>query len=68
MSTPTEFFRWWITDERTGKRRRTSYKLTRADAERQYPGAEPDLQSREVRHLSEPGEALANSRPPEAPR
>ena len=46
MPTRTEFFRWRITDERTANRRRTSYKLTRADAERQYPGAEPDLQSR----------------------
>jgi hypothetical protein len=36
VTTPTEFFRWWIVDERTGKRRLTSYKLTRADAERQF--------------------------------
>jgi len=27
MPTPTEFFRWHITDERTGKRRLTSYRL-----------------------------------------
>jgi hypothetical protein len=26
MSTPTEFFRWWIIDERTGERRLTTYK------------------------------------------
>ena len=63
MSTPTEFFRWWIVDERTGKRRRTTYKLTRANAERAFPSAEPDPQSREVRDLPEPGEVLANSRP-----
>jgi hypothetical protein len=61
MTTPTEFFRWWITDERTGKRRRTTYKLTRADAERQFPGAEPDLSSREVRDL--PNELHGNTRP-----
>jgi len=30
MATPTEFFRWWIVDERTGKRRLTTYKLTLA--------------------------------------
>jgi len=24
MPTPTEFFRWWIVDERTGKRRLTT--------------------------------------------
>ena len=29
---PTEFFRWWIVDDRSGKRRLTTYKLTRADA------------------------------------
>jgi len=65
MPTPTEFFRWWITDERTGERRLTTYKLTRADAERAFPGAEPDLQTREVRDLPNPGEAPANSRPGE---
>ena len=32
MTTPTEFFRFWIIDERTGKRRKTTYMLTRADA------------------------------------
>ena len=65
MSTPTEFFRWWITDERTGERRLTTYKLTRADAERAFPEAEPDLQTHEVRDLPDPGEAPANSRPGE---
>ena len=64
MSTPTEFFRWWITDERTGQRRRTTYKLSRANAERQFPGAEPDLSSREVRDLPDAGELPpANSKP-----
>jgi len=63
MSTPTEFFRWWIIDERTGTRRLTTYALTRADAERAFPGAEPDLQTREVRDLSNPDRLPANSRP-----
>ena len=27
LTTLTEFYRWYITDERTGKRRRTTYKL-----------------------------------------
>ena len=49
--TPTEFYNWWITDERTGQRTLTTYKLTRADAERAFPGAEPHLQTRELRHL-----------------
>ena len=61
--TSTEFYNWWITDERTWERRLTTYKLTRADAERAFPGAEPDLQTRELRHLPTAGEAPANSRP-----
>lgn len=63
MTTPTEFFKFWINDERTGKRRLTTYKLTKANAERAFPGAEPDLQTREVRNLPDPGEAPANTRP-----
>ena len=51
METPTEFYKWWVTDERTGKRRLTTYKLSRVDAERAFPGAEPDMQTREVRNL-----------------
>ena len=65
MTTPTEFFHWYIVDERTGKRERTTYKLTRKDAEQAFPGAEPDLQSREVRDLSDPGRAPPSSRPGE---
>jgi len=38
MAVPTEFYRWWITDERTGKRRLTTYKLTRADAAHRATG------------------------------
>jgi len=64
MRSPTEFFRWWITDERTGKRRRTTYKMTRATAAERYPGAEPDLPSREVYNLPELGEAAGNTKPP----
>jgi len=63
MVTPTEFFRWWIVDERTGERQLTAYKLSRADAERAFPGAEPDLQTREVRDLPKPDRLPANSRP-----
>ena len=60
--TPTEFYNWWFTDERTGERRLTTYKLSRADAQRAFPGAEPDLQSRELRHLPKADEAPANHR------
>jgi hypothetical protein len=63
MVTPTEFFRWWIIDEHTGERRLTTYKLSRADAERAFPGAEPDLQTGEVRDLPKPDRQPANSRP-----
>lgn len=61
--TPTEFYNWWITDERTGERRLTTSKLTRADAERAFPGAKPDLETRELRHLPKAGEVPANGRP-----
>jgi hypothetical protein len=63
MPVPTEFFRWWIPDELTGKHRLTAYKLTRADAGRAFPGAEPEQRSREVRDLADPSEAPGNSRP-----
>jgi hypothetical protein len=65
MTTSTEFFRWRITDERTGKRRLTRYAMTRAEAaERFGDDAEPDLRTREIRHLPEAGESPpANSRP-----
>ena len=63
MPTPTEFFRWWIVDERTGERRLTTYKLSRADAQRAFPTAEPDWETREVRDLPDPAETPASSRP-----
>jgi hypothetical protein len=44
MSTLTEFFCWWIIDEPTGERRLTRFKLSRAHAQRAFPGAEPDLE------------------------
>jgi hypothetical protein len=65
VPTPTEFYRWLIVDERTGKRRRTTYAMTRADAAERYPGAEPDLQRRELRNVPDPGEQRGNSRPPD---
>jgi hypothetical protein len=61
----TEYFLWYIPDERTGELQLTKYKLTRADAERAFPGAVPDLSSREVRDVPEIGRAPANRRPGE---
>jgi len=66
MTTPTEFFRFWIIDERTGKRRVTTYAMTRQQAAERFPGAEPDLRTREVRNLSEPGELYGNTRAPDS--
>jgi len=40
----------------------TIYALSRADATRAFPGAGPDLQTRELRYLSEPGAAPPDSR------
>ncbi len=48
---PTEYFKWWSVDERTGERRTTTYKLSRADAKRIFPGAKPVLETREIRYL-----------------
>jgi len=56
MPIPTEFFRWYITDETTGKRRLTGYKMDRATALERYPDAEPFEPSREVRQVQAPGE------------
>ena len=63
MPTLTEFFCWWILDERTGERRLTRFELTRADARARFPGAEPDLQTREVRNPPDEGGIPADSRP-----
>jgi hypothetical protein len=70
--TTAEFYRWWIVDERTGERVLTPYKLTPAHAALAFPGAEPNLQTVEVRHLpdleqdpwgSRPGEPWADTKP-----
>ena len=67
MLTPTDSFRLYIVDERTGKRRLTRFAMTREQAAEGYPGAEPNLHTREVRNLPEPGEMRANTKPPDAP-
>lgn len=64
MTIPTEFFRWYVTDERTGKQRLTGYAMSREQAAERFPGARPDLRTREVRHLPGTGEdPPANTRP-----
>src|SRR5204863_4029039 len=62
-------FRLVVNEAVSRRLRLTTYKLRRADAERQFPGAEPDLQTSEVRMLPEPGELLPNTgRGIQAPR
>lgn len=50
MKEPVVLWKWWIVDERTGKRRLTRYRMTEADALARHPGAERDPASREERH------------------
>jgi hypothetical protein len=50
---PTEFYKWFVTAPETGARKRTTYRMTREDAEERFPGAEPDLDTLEVRNLPE---------------
>ncbi len=40
MSKRAEFWLWWFTDE-SGRRRRTSFRMSRDDAVKRYPDAEP---------------------------
>jgi hypothetical protein len=73
MSKVAEFYRWWIVDAVTGERVLTPYKLTSAHAALAFPGAEPDLQTRELRDLPDfsqdpwgntrPGEPWEDSKP-----
>jgi hypothetical protein len=62
---PTEFFKWWVPDERRpGKLRLTTYRMTREQAAERFPGSEPDLRTLEVRNLPEPGDEMpSNTRP-----
>jgi hypothetical protein len=48
-----EFFRWVYNDLETGARKRTTYRMSREDAEQRFPGAEPIEGTREVRNLPE---------------
>jgi hypothetical protein len=63
LTTPTEFYRWWVVEEITGERLLTPYKLTRSNAEKAFAGAVPDLATREVRNLAGEDETPVDSRP-----
>jgi hypothetical protein len=62
MDILTEYFKWWVVDEVTGERLLTKYKLSRENAQRAFPGATPDLKSREVHNLTDPDELPADTR------
>lgn len=49
---PVEFWQWWITDEVTGKRRKSKWKMS-AETAAGYPGAERVPGSMEIRQLPE---------------
>jgi hypothetical protein len=67
MSTPTEFFRWFITDERTGKRRRATYRMSRKEAHERFGNdGERYPQSRELRNLPAPDGLRGSTTPPRA--
>lgn len=52
-----EFYNWLLPPDAWNKKPRLSrWKMSRQEAEKRYPGAEPDLSTREVRDCPEPGE------------
>jgi len=57
-----EVFSWWRpADIWNRKPHLSKFKLTREDAAKMWPGAEPDLSTREVRYVPEDNaEALRN--------
>jgi len=57
----TEYFRWWVVDQSTGERRLTDKRISREDAQRRFPGAVPDLRTREFREE----ELFADTLPPD---
>ena len=48
MNKPTEYWLWWVTDEVTGKPRRTAYRITRHEALSRLLDAEPLAGSMEI--------------------
>lgn len=55
-----EYFRWWVTAPGRPRPYLTRFPMTAADAAR-YPGARPELSTREVRELPETDEERAAS-------
>ena len=68
MSIPTEFWLFWITDERTGKRRRTTYRMTPETAKERFgDDAEPVAGTVEIRDLPETYEEQHSAGGPRKP-
>ncbi|HEV7574930.1 MAG TPA: hypothetical protein VGO85_02710 [Caldimonas sp.] len=63
MTRTIEFYKWWILDERSGKRSLTRFRLSPVDAARAFPGAKPARCTLEVRYLPDAADAPASSRP-----
>ena len=63
---PSAFYLWWHTDERTRKRRKTTWRMQPADAyaNTDLIDPEPDLASKEVRHsVGVASDVLRNAAP-----
>jgi hypothetical protein len=58
------FYIWMVKDERTGKLRKTTYRMQQATALERYPGATPILSSKEIRTGSSEGAASIGNRRP----
>ena len=57
-----EYWEWWLPDERTGKLRRSGYRMTEATAHATHPDAKRIEGSRELRTVPETDAELgANS-------
>ena len=64
-----EFFNWQLPPDIWRKKGgKSSYKMTREEAARRYPGAEPILSSREVRPVPETEEEARKARLVEYPQ
>jgi hypothetical protein len=64
--TPTRFYKFWVTEPDTGKRSRTTWRMSEASA-RDYIDAEPDLGTLEMRSLPDsPDEYNVARKPPAA--
>jgi hypothetical protein len=48
-----EYFRWWVTAPGRPRPYRTRFPMDAQEAAARYPGATPDLSTREVRQLPE---------------